>query len=91
VLEWRGHGHDVLCAFVVGTDFEDPAQRIRRKGAQPRQERLVLRRLSARQKVHGDVAPEAAPPGAKAFWTFPRQRFNQLVLLRDVHVRSAFI
>jgi hypothetical protein len=91
VLEGWGDRHNVLRAFVVGPDFDDPGQRSRRKGAQPGQKRLVLRSLSARQKVYGHIAPEANLPRAEALWTFPRQRFNQLILLIDVHERSAYI
>jgi hypothetical protein len=91
VLEGRGEDHHVLRAVVVGPDFNHPRQRIRRKGAQPGQQPLVLRGLSAHQDVHGHIARHAALPSPKALWTLPRQQFNQLVLLMDVHGRSVSI
>jgi hypothetical protein len=90
VLEGRGNRHNVLRAVGAVSNFNQPGQRIRRKGAQPGQHRLVLRSLSAHQEVHGHIATQAALPSPEALWTFPRQRFDQLVLLVKVHMPAPF-
>jgi hypothetical protein len=89
VLKGRGQRHHKLRPFVVGTDFDDAGQRVRRKRAQPGHKPLVFRRLAALQHMHGDIAPEAALTGAEALRTFPGQRLDQLVFRTNVHSPSA--
>jgi hypothetical protein len=88
MLEGRGERHDELRAVGGVPDLNQPGHRIRRQGAQAGHQRLVLRRRSAHQEMHGHVALEPALPGPEALGTLAGQRFNQLVLLMEVHGRS---
>ncbi len=88
MLEGRRERHDELGAVGAVADFDQPGHRIRRQRAQPGQQRLVFGCLSAHQEMHGHIAPKPALPGPEALGTFAGQRFNQLVLLMDVHGRS---
>jgi hypothetical protein len=88
VLEGRRERHDELRAVGAVPDFNQPGHRIRRQGAQSGQQRLVFRRLSAHQEMHGHIAFKPALPRPEALGTLAGQRFNQLILLMEVHGRS---
>jgi hypothetical protein len=88
VLEGRAERHDELRAVGGVPDLNQAGHRIRRQGAQAGHQRLVLRRRSAHQEMHGHIALEPALPGPEALGTLAGQRFNQLVLLMEVHGRS---
>jgi hypothetical protein len=65
--------------------FDQLPHGLRWERPQTREQRAVLGRSSADQKVHGDFAASRDLPGTKTSGACTSQRFNQIVLLIEIH------
>ena len=86
----RRHRHHKRVALVFA-DFNQLRHRVRRHRAQTHQERFILRIFPADQQVHRHIAAGVRLPRAIGLDAFPRQQFDQVIFLREVHVTSGLL
>jgi hypothetical protein len=72
----------------VLANFDQLRHRLRLHGAQADQEGFVLRGFPAHQHMHHHIAAGVGLQRAITLDAIPRQKFDQIVFFREVHVPS---
>jgi hypothetical protein len=90
VLIRRRHSHYKRVALIFA-DFNQLRHRVRRHSAQAHQERFVLRLFPAHQHVDRHIAAGVCLPSTIGLDAFPWEQFDQVILLREIHVTSSLL